>query len=254
MERLENRIQRMEDEDAVRNLMHAHGYYIDRRIWTDVVDLHTENKTVQDGSETALTGKAGIRQALERTGPEDSTQGISNRHPVFDMIVGVAVRRKEATAYGIEGAMLGNANFRVASWEFHVFRNRFVKEDRVWKVQNVEITPLVVADYYIGWGKRGVKSLSTYTPPFMNVTRSPMPLGRTFSGITSATLDNLERHLQRSAAYDRSEDQSHAYGYFLDDLQAEQTRAVFAKRGYITSPFAGLFQAPERITRANQTS
>ena len=43
---LEARIQIMNEEDAVRNLMHAHGFYVDRRISTDVVDLHTDNRTV----------------------------------------------------------------------------------------------------------------------------------------------------------------------------------------------------------------
>lgn len=48
--------------------------------------------------------------------------------------------------------MLGDTNTHAASWEFNVFRKRCVKEDEIWKVQDVENTPLVVADYYKGWG------------------------------------------------------------------------------------------------------
>lgn len=36
---LAQRIARLNDEDAVRNLQGAYGYYVDRRMWPDVVDL-----------------------------------------------------------------------------------------------------------------------------------------------------------------------------------------------------------------------
>jgi len=131
IERLGARIQRLNDEDDVRNLMHAHGYYVDRRMWSDVVDLHTANTTVRIGNETALRGKTGVRQFLKRMGPEGLMQGVNNDHPIFDMIVEVAENGREAIARGTEIAMLGDVNRQVASWEFNVFRNRFVKEDGV---------------------------------------------------------------------------------------------------------------------------
>jgi hypothetical protein len=87
------------------------------------------------------------RLGLERMGPESLTQGINNDRPIFDIIVKVAGNVREAIARGIEVAMLGDANLGVASWEFNVFRNQFVKEDSVWKIQHVHITPLNVADY-----------------------------------------------------------------------------------------------------------
>jgi hypothetical protein len=129
------------------------------------------------------------------------------------MIVKVAGNGKEAIARDIEVAMLGDANLGVASWEFNVFRNQFVKEDGVWKVQHIHITPLIVTDYYIDWGTGGAEPLSAYTPPFLNVTGSPMALERTVSRTANSTMEDLERRLKRSAAYDGSENQSHAYGY-----------------------------------------
>ena len=248
---LEARINRLNDENAARNLMHAQGYYVDRRMWTDVVDLHTDNTSVKITNEAAYTGKVGVRKVLERMGPENLTQGINNDHPIFDMIVQVHENGREAIARGIEIAMLGDTNTREASWEFNVFRNHLVKEDGIWKVQNVGITPLVVADYYQGWGSGGLKAPNTYIPPFTNVTHSPAGLRMRHSGSTNSTLEDLERRLRRSAAYDGAENQSHAYGYFLDDLQAAEMGALFAKKGHKASPFAGFFQTPERITQAN---
>jgi hypothetical protein len=254
IDRLAARIQELNDEDEVRNLMHAHGYYVDRRMWTDVVDLHTESTTVQIVNGTTYTGKTGVRRVLERMGPEELNQGINNDHPIFDMIVKVHANGRKATARGIEIAMRGDANTHVASWEFNVFRNRFVKEGGVWKVQHVGVTPLIVADYYKGWGSGGLGAPNTYVPPFLNVTSSLGTLGAGLRSSTNLTVDDLGRRLRRSAAYDGSENQSHAYGYLLDDLQAAEMGRLFARKGHKASPFAGFFQTPERITQANVAS
>ena len=254
LSQLEAKIRKMNDEDDVRNLMHAHGYYVDRRMWNDVVDLHTVNTTVKISNGATYTGKAGVRKVLERMGPEGLTQGINNDHPIFDMIVEVHANGKEAIGRGIEVAMLGDANTRAASWEFNVFRNHFVKEGGIWKVQDVEITPLVVADYYEGWGSGGLKAPNTYVPPFLSVKDDPVKLETHVNGASNTTVGDLERCLRRSAAYDGAENQSHGYGYFLDDLQAAEMGALFAKKGHKASPFAGYFQTPERITQANIAS
>lgn len=74
------------------------------------------------------------------------------------------------------------------------------------------------------------------------------------AGIANDTIDDLERRLRHSAAYDGAENQSHGYEYLLDDLQATEMDALFAKEGHEGSPFAGYFQTPERITQANIAS
>lgn len=120
--------------------MHARGFYVDRRMWGDVVDLHTEGATMRVGDGMVYRGKEGVRRVLERMGPEGLTRGINNDHRIFDMIV--QVDGDEAIARGIQIAMLGDANTHAASWEFNVFCHRCVKENHVWKIQDIEITPL----------------------------------------------------------------------------------------------------------------
>lgn len=249
---LERRIERMNDEDQVRNLMHAHGYYVDRRMWTDVVDLHAAQTTVNITGRATFNGLDGVRQALGRMGPEGLTSGINNDHPIFDMIVEVDTKGQVALARGIEIAMLGDANKQTATWEFNVFRNHFAKENGVWKVQAVEITPLIVADYYKGWGNGGVNPPNSYKPPFIDVNSfRSQAMNTTGSGnATTSDLADLQRRLQRSAAYDGAENQSHAYGYFLDDLDCSRMGALFASRGHKASPFAGFFITPDRVDNA----
>ena len=82
------------------------------------------------------------------------------------------------------------------------------------------MTPLVVADYYVGWGQGGLKPSNAVIPPFSNVTGSQMPAGSTM-GSEDVTVDDLERRLRRSAAYDGAENLPYAYGYYADDILGE---------------------------------
>jgi SnoaL-like protein len=38
----------MNDEDAIRNLQNAYGYYMDRKMWDDVTDLFTARRRAVD--------------------------------------------------------------------------------------------------------------------------------------------------------------------------------------------------------------
>ncbi|KAF2662151.1 hypothetical protein K491DRAFT_281639 [Lophiostoma macrostomum CBS 122681] len=255
IEELEKRVQRLNDEDEVRNLMHSHGYYVDRRMWTDVVDLHSSNTSVTVRGEGGgnFTGPAGVRKVLERMGPENLTQGINNDHPILDMIVEVDPNGREAVARGIEIGMIGDANNKTARWEFNVFRNGFVKGQGVWKVKHVDITPLIVADYHEGWGYGGLKTPNMYTPPFLNTSRprstSPSTSTRR-AAKKDPNLDNLQRRLAKALAFDAAENLSTAYGYFLDDLDCSLMGSLFASLGHKASPFAGFYSTPTRITDA----
>jgi hypothetical protein len=239
---LEKRISRLNDEDDVRNLMHAHGFYVDRRMWTDVVDLHTFSTSVVVRNRKNYTGLSGVREALERMGPEGLTQGINNDHPIFDMIVEVNDDGKEAVARGTEIAMLGDANKKTASWEFNVFRNHFVKENGIWKVKRVDITPIIAADYYEGWGNGGTNPPNAHVPEFLDITYPSLRhrtatesrIRRGSARGNTTDLADLSRRLSRSAAFDGAENPSNAYGYGADVRKA-LSRCVCCLRHIITS-------------------
>jgi len=242
------RVSQMNDEDEVRNLQHSYGYYVDRRMWTDVVDLFVQNATININGVGTYTGATGVNQAMKRMGPEGLTQGILNDHPIFDAIVKVDPSGNKAVARGVEIGMIGNANTRAASWEFNVFHNDFVKERGVWKLERLEITPLMVANYSMGWGSGGTSPPSSVVPPFIDVAARSSQFQR--SNGTSGNLTDLQRRLARSAAYDGTENESAAYGYYLDDLQCDRMGKIHASQGNKLSPFAGWFQTPERVAKA----
>src|SRR5690606_25035908 len=98
---LSDRVGALNDEDDVRNLQNAYGYYVDMRMWDDVVDLFTDDGVIEIGSK-AYKGKAGVRQAMELMGPQGLSHGIINDHLPFDTLVQVMPGGLEAFARGTE--------------------------------------------------------------------------------------------------------------------------------------------------------
>ncbi len=250
VEDIARRIARLNDEDEVRNLQHSYGYYVDRRLWTDAADLFAADATV-NFSGAAYSGSHGIRQFLERMGSEGLTEGILNDHPMFETIVDVS--GSEAVARGLEIGMIGDATSHTASWEFNIFRNHFVKskDDDLWRFKELSITPLLVANYSGGWGTGILSSKTSAEPPaFVNIARRAK--SNTSGPANSSTEDvaDLQRRLARSAAFDSSENESGAYGYYADDIRCDPLGAIHAKTGNKESPGFGWFRGADAIAKA----
>lgn len=225
-------------------------------MWTDIVDLFVSNATVTVHGIGTFNGLAGVRQALQNgMGPEGLTQGILNDHPMFDTIVEINPNGKEAITRGIEIGMMGNANTRAGSWEFTVFRNTFVKDNGLWKMKGLDVTQVMVANYSVGWGNGGTIPPNTFVPAFLNIAaRSFQPSANvtSTSSKNATSLVELQRRLSRSAAFDGAENESAAYGYYVDDLRCDLWGALFAANGHKAFAFAGIYHTRERVTKAFQ--
>ena len=234
------RIARLNDEDAVRNLVHAYGYYVDRRMWTDVIDLLADHALVRlgaDGSDSARRGRSAARAVFERMGPEGLRYGETNEHPLFDLVVRIEPDARTAVARGIQLGILGDVRAREAYWEFAVLSVRAVKgEDGLWRMAAIECDTLCRAAYADGWGAGGA------VPSARPIAPTPDPQWRSAPprAVDGASVDSeLDRRFRRSLAYDGVENVSGAYGYFLDDFRWADMAAIFARRGHKQSAFAG---------------
>ena len=92
---LRSRLARLGDETEVRNLQHAYGYYLDRRMWDDVADLFAADGQLavmrEDGQRVAQSGPESIREALETLyGPAPLQRGDLFDHIMLDTVVTVA--------------------------------------------------------------------------------------------------------------------------------------------------------------------
>lgn len=264
---LSQRVGALNDEDDVRNLQHAYGYYVHRRMWDDVVDLFTKDGVVEIAGQV-FRGKAGVREAMELMGPEGLSEGILNDYLPFDTVVRVMPSGLEAFTRGTELGMIGDANAGTARWRVNVFRNRFIREDGLWKIREMRVTPIMDADYASGWGAGGTLGAVRASMPAMlgphpvtgeavaapglavvarEALTGPAPQG---SRPDTTDLADVRRRLVRSEAWDGSENVSSAYGHCLDDFQWPCMSGIFAEKGNKQSPFAGYYFGRDRIAGA----
>jgi hypothetical protein len=263
---LSDRVAALNDEDDLRNLQHAYGYYVDMRMWDDVVDLFAEDGVLEIAGKL-YRGKSGVREALELMGPQNLSHGILNDHLPFDAVVEVLPGGVEGYVRGIELAMIGDANAGTGRWKVNVFRNRFVREQGLWKIREMRISPVLDVDYAKGWADGALGQ----NKPAMPAWLAPNPVtGRDIvtTGFTLAAdepltgpipegrrpqtgdLADVRRRLLRSEAWDGTENVSSAYGHCLDDFQWPCMSGLFAEKGNKQSPFAGYYFGRDRIAGA----
>jgi hypothetical protein len=284
---LQAKVDRLNDSDRIRSLQAAYGFYQDRKMWDDVVDLFADDGVVEIGGQGVWRGKDGVRRWLSTMGPAGLNHGQLNDQVQFDVTVTVTPGGNEAWARGIELGMLGEADREKGWWQVTTFSNRFVKEDGVWKLRELRRFPLMKTDIFQGWGKSrivdpvpagaaapdsAVPAADAVTPGLaMPAFRSPNPVtgqmvapaGRARLVATTALtgpvpasmsdpidLAEAQRRLARSAAFDGIQNVSAAYGYFLDDGMPRGFSGVLAANGFKMTPFAGYYIGRDRVIKA----
>jgi hypothetical protein len=153
---LEWRIAAMNDEDKVRNLQNAYGYYMDRKMWDDVTDLFTADGALSIANVGVYDGPKSIRRALERSGPAGLKHGQLNELLQLDTAVTVEPGGMEARTRGLELGLLGEADTGTSFYTLAIFENRYVKQNDVWRIREMRIFPLMKTDYAQGWAKSQV--------------------------------------------------------------------------------------------------
>jgi hypothetical protein len=278
---LQTRINNLNDEDRVRNLQSAYGFYADRKMWDDVVDLFAQNSAVEVAGQGIWRGPAGIRRWLASIGPAGLTHGQLNDRGQNDVTVTIAPGGNEAFARGIELGMLGEADQEKGWWEVATFYNRFVKEDGVWKIREMRRYPLMKTDIFVGWGQSWIVDpvpTGANAPDAPSARALVMPAfaavhpvtGKAIKAAGSAklvaasvltgtiaqskaapiTIEEARRRLARSTAYDGIFNISATYGYYVDDSDNAGWANTMATKGFKETPFSGYHIGRDRLIAA----
>ena len=274
---LERRIAIMNDEDKVRNLQNAYGYYMDRKMWDDVTDLFAADGVLAITNGGVYNGPMSIRVALEQSGPAGLKHGQLNEVMQLDMAVAIEPGGIEARARGLEFGMLGDADKGTAFYTLGIFENRYVKQDDIWRIREMRIFPLMKTDYAQGWAKSQLVKTDGAIPVFFapnpatgkpvslpagaktigNDRLLPAPLVHapvTPPGDLDARVAAAERRLAMSKAWDGAENMSSAYGDYLDDLDFAGLAKLFARKGTKEIPFSGVYVGRQSIAKRDATS
>lgn len=162
---LENRIGIMEDVQAIRNLVNAHGYYQDKLMHEETVACFAEDSTLRFRG-GLWRGKEGIRRFwcgwLGATfgGDNGPVYGRLLDHCLMQDVIHVAEDRKTASMryrYFSQGGQHESAQKITGFWaayiEGGIAEDTFVRENGVWKFQHWNYVTQYQADFHDGWDK-----------------------------------------------------------------------------------------------------
>ncbi len=192
------RVERLEDADAIETLQATYGYYFDKGLWDDAADLFAADGTFEYGQMGVYVGRERVRRALLLFGPEGLGQGYLNTHMLLQPIITVAPDGKTATARWQGMVMLSEPGAN-GVWGVGQYENAYVNDRGTWKISKLHFYVQALADYDLGFSKgplrmEGPSALfppdrpptevyrafpSGYTPPFSfvhPVTGQPLPV------------------------------------------------------------------------------
>jgi hypothetical protein len=162
---LASRAARVDDINEIENLQGSYGYYTDKMLWDEVVDLFTDDGTIEIGPSGVYAGKESIRRYLYSLsgGRQGPLEGELYEHLQLQPIVTVAPdglsakgRWRAFIMAGTHGAGSGG------NWGEGPYENEYVKEDGVWKISKLHWYATFIAPYEGGWLSTGREAVDGY--------------------------------------------------------------------------------------------
>jgi hypothetical protein len=145
-------VDRLERARAVRKLQRAYGYYVDRGLWDEAVDLFADDATVEIGQDGVYAGKARIKEYLKRLGggQDGLVYGQLYEHAQLQPEVDVAADGLSAKGRWRELQMTGHFG-KDAFWGDGIEENAYVREGGVWKIKSLHVYINFIAPHVGGW-------------------------------------------------------------------------------------------------------
>jgi hypothetical protein len=253
IDRLDALTERVEALSAIKRLQHAYGHYSELGLWHDFADLFADTG-IGHYTQGALN-REGIRSLFLKEvggGRVGLADGRIYPHISMQPVITLAADGQSARGRWHIMAMLGGYGTS-ASWAGGVYENQYVRENGVWKMQEVRYHP-----QYSG----------RYENPGWTATREPAPLhydaarvGKPIldpaaSTSTPATLADLSTRLTALAGRaQRLTDEiaitnlQHSYGHYVDRRMWENAAELFANDGTMELGRQGVYVGRSSIRR-----
>ena len=162
---MRGRAARIDDVNEIENLQSSYGYYTDKMLWDEVVDLFADDGTLEIGPSGVYAGKDSIRRYLLSLsgGKQGPLEGVLNDHFQLQPIVTVADdgltakgRWRLFLMSGVSGSGSGG------NWGEGVYENEYVKENGVWKIRALHWFANFVVPYEGGWLNADPEAIESY--------------------------------------------------------------------------------------------
>ncbi len=248
---------------TAQNRVSAYGYYLDRGLYDDIVDLFLPDATIEVAGQGRYEGAAGVRKFLGRYGEPGLDEGELNDHPQLMPLVSISadgtaafVRTVELGAYGRHG---GEGFWSAAINTFELAS----AGDGHWQISRLSVVPLMRADYARGWARPlpaappvgenlfpdGRSTLAPGDYPHRPLVLEPLGDALVFPPPDEAGQARITANaLAMAEAFDGAENVSDAYGYYIDQFSWRETGALFARDGWKELSYIGTFIGRDRVT------
>ncbi|MFD1718448.1 nuclear transport factor 2 family protein [Georgenia deserti] len=181
VEELAHRMSILEAQQAVRRLQHQYGYYLDKCLYQEVVDLFADDGEVNFCG-ARFIGKAGVRRlyvgrfrqrfTADLNGPRF---GFLLDHPQHQDVITVAEdglsakgRFRSLMQAGLhedaKDTFPGHASME-QWWEGGIYENEYVNDGGVWKFKVLNYRPVWHGEYSTGWAHQRPMQMNFETYP-----------------------------------------------------------------------------------------
>ena len=157
---------RIRDINELENLQRIYGYYTDKMLWDHVVDLFTDDATLEIGLSGVYAGKDSIRSYLYSLsdGRQGPLEGVLYEHLQLQPIITLA--DDGLSAQGRWRTLIQTGTYGAGSggqWGEGPYENVYVKEDGVWKISKLRWYATFIAPYEGGWLNVSEDAVSEYS-------------------------------------------------------------------------------------------
>ena len=183
IDQLANEVAMHADREAVRTLQFKYGYYMDKCLFSEIVELFAVDAVIYflNG---IYRGKRGARRMYGgASGLSGPAYGMLFEHIIAQDIVDVAPDRKSARGrfrcfmQGGVHESKKDAPPRIPAQflEAGIYENEYVKEDGVWKIKLFDYRIVYQARFDEGWAQSGrdLLMVTPYTTTFPENPRGP---------------------------------------------------------------------------------
>jgi hypothetical protein len=149
---LAQRATRLADIAEIKRLQAIYGFYIDRSMWDDIVDLMTDDVTLEYGASGVYVGKAQARALLYGIGygQYGLLKGQLRDHTQLQPVITLAPDGR--TAQGRWHALVILGQFQqYARWQTGPYENEYRKEDGRWKISRLHWFETFTVPFAKGW-------------------------------------------------------------------------------------------------------
>jgi SnoaL-like domain len=169
IDRLERRLQGLEDVDAINKLTRAYGYYVDKQLWDQVAVLFSNDCIIEIAGRGVYRGRKGADDLFRGSmgqGELGLKPGTLFNHMILQGIVDVDANGITAKARWRAFVQIAQYQ-KFALWSEGTYENTYVKEGGKWKFSGMHFYSTYYTPFDQGWAKSNLPNngpSETYPP------------------------------------------------------------------------------------------